>query len=147
MKMFLKSFFKYNYQINQAIADRFKSYNNQLDGEINRLANHMMNAHQILLSRINGNGLLKSPWEIFPLETFSERNQKLFDQTIVLLDSRDLEEVIIFKTFSGVEFEKKISDILIHIVNHSTYHRGQIALLMRTKGLEPVTSDYIHWKS
>jgi uncharacterized damage-inducible protein DinB len=30
-----------------------------------------------------------------------------------------------------------------HLVNHSTYHRGQIAALMRQMGAEPVSTDLI----
>ncbi|WP_209331385.1 DinB family protein [Lunatimonas salinarum] len=33
-----------------------------------------------------------------------------------------------------------------HIVNHSTYHRGQIATLFRESGLQPVVTDYIMLK-
>jgi len=29
-----------------------------------------------------------------------------------------------------------------HLVNHSTYHRGQIALMMRQLGAKPVTTDF-----
>lgn len=147
MKQFLTSFFTYNFQINQGLAARFKSYDFQLDSEICRLANHLLNAHQIWLDRINGSGSLKSPWEDFPIQTFSERNRKLYDLTLALLESQNLEETILFKTFAGVEIEKKALDILVHVVNHSTYHRGQIAMKMRSKGFEPVASDYIHWAS
>ncbi|HSF56040.1 MAG TPA: DinB family protein [Algoriphagus sp.] len=145
MKQFFTSFLTYNFQVNQGLADRFRAYDFQLSEEIIRLANHLLNAHQIWLDRIGGTPSLKSPWEIFPIGTFAERNHKLYDQTLILIDSVDPEEIISFKTFAGAEFEKKVSDILIHVVNHSTYHRGQIAMLMRANGLEPVPSDYIHW--
>jgi uncharacterized damage-inducible protein DinB len=32
---------------------------------------------------------------------------------------------------------------MIHLVNHSTYHRAQIATLLRQGGLEPVNTDFI----
>ena len=46
----------------------------------------------------------------------------------------------------GNLFENKIDDILFHIINHSTYHRGQIMMLFRESGLEPIFSDYIFHK-
>lgn len=145
MKQFLQRFFEYNYQINQLLDSKFQSYNYQLEGEIIRLVNHLMNAHQIWIERIESNITLKNPWEDFPVESFSSRNQTLYERTLEILDSADFEKIIAYKSFSGAKFEKKVSDILIHIVNHSTYHRGQIAQLMRKHGLEPVPSDYIHW--
>ena len=33
--------------------------------------------------------------------------------------------------------------IMIHLVNHSSYHRAQIALLLRQKGFEPINTDFI----
>jgi len=32
--------------------------------------------------------------------------------------------------------------LMQHLVNHSTYHRGQIALMMRQLGVEPVATDF-----
>ena len=32
---------------------------------------------------------------------------------------------------------------MIHLVNHSTYHRAQIALVFRQIGLEAVNTDFI----
>jgi uncharacterized damage-inducible protein DinB len=44
----------------------------------------------------------------------------------------------------GEHFSNKIGDILMHVVMHSAYHRGQIAADMRASGLEPVYTDFIH---
>ena len=33
--------------------------------------------------------------------------------------------------------------IMIHLVNHSSYHRAQIAMLLRQNGFEPVNTDFI----
>lgn len=145
MKEFLKRFFEYNFQINASLDARFKSYDYSLEGDIIRLANHVINAHQIWIERIEGNIRLKNPWEDFPIESFGARNQALYEKSLALLANADLEQVISFQSFSGAAFEKRVSDILVHIVNHATYHRGQIAQLMRKSGLEPVPSDYIHW--
>ncbi|GAA0878088.1 damage-inducible protein DinB [Algoriphagus jejuensis] len=145
MKEFLQRFFEYNHQINQLLGARFQSYDYQMDQEIIRLATHLINAHQIWIERIEGNITLKNPWEDFPIESFHSRNEALYAKTLEILETTDLDSKISFHSFSGAAFEKKASDILIHIVNHATYHRGQLASLMRKTGLEPVSSDYIHW--
>jgi uncharacterized damage-inducible protein DinB len=43
----------------------------------------------------------------------------------------------------GKYFENNVQQIMIHLVNHGTYHRGQVAMLLRQKGFEPVNTDYI----
>jgi uncharacterized damage-inducible protein DinB len=35
-----------------------------------------------------------------------------------------------------------LSHLLQHMANHSTYHRGQISLMMRQLGAEPVATDF-----
>jgi uncharacterized damage-inducible protein DinB len=34
--------------------------------------------------------------------------------------------------------------MLTHVLFHSAYHRGQIALQMRASGMEPAYTDFIH---
>lgn len=146
MKKFYEDFFLYNYQVNQELALSFQSYDYSLGDEITRLANHILNAQQIWIGRINGEKTLASPWEDFPLSSFEKRNKELFDVTLDLISGSDLDKGISFRTFAGPKMEKKISDILTHLVNHSTYHRGQIALLMRSGGFDPIKSDFIYFR-
>ena len=35
-------------------------------------------------------------------------------------------------------------DVLTHVILHSAYHRGQVALAMRAAGMEPAYTDFIH---
>jgi uncharacterized damage-inducible protein DinB len=37
-----------------------------------------------------------------------------------------------------------VEEILTHVTIHSAYHRGQIASDVRSAGLEPAYTDYIH---
>jgi uncharacterized damage-inducible protein DinB len=36
----------------------------------------------------------------------------------------------------------KLAHLIQHVVNHSTYHRGQVAVMMRQLGAEPVATDF-----
>jgi len=38
----------------------------------------------------------------------------------------------------------KLVHLIQHVVNHSTYHRGQVTLMMRQLGAQPVATDF-HW--
>jgi len=44
----------------------------------------------------------------------------------------------------GEVFTTGVSDILMHVVMHSAYHRGQIAADMRANGHTPASTDFIH---
>ena len=47
---------------------------------------------------------------------------------------------------NGQAFDNSVRDILFNVINHSTYHRGQIAREFREYGPEPLVTDYIFYK-
>jgi uncharacterized damage-inducible protein DinB len=38
--------------------------------------------------------------------------------------------------------QMRLAHLMQHVANHSTYHRGQVALMMRQLDAEPVTTDF-----
>jgi uncharacterized damage-inducible protein DinB len=53
------------------------------------------------------------------------------------------DRILKYKNYVGDYYETNVEQIMIHLVNHGTYHRGQIALLMRQHGQEPINTDFI----
>lgn len=49
---------------------------------------------------------------------------------------------ISFITRKGAAYTLPFSDIIIHITNHGTYHRGQVVNMIRMLGETPVNTDY-----
>jgi uncharacterized damage-inducible protein DinB len=41
--------------------------------------------------------------------------------------------------------EISLAHLMQHLANHSTYHRGQVSLMMRQLGAEPVATDFAHF--
>src|SRR5262249_36139226 len=50
-----------------------------------------------------------------------------------------------YRSLGGEPFRNTVEDILTQLHGHSLYHRGQIALLMRAMGAEPVSTDFVFW--
>ena len=46
-------------------------------------------------------------------------------------------------SFKGDTFTRPLGETLVHIVNHGTYHRGQVATLLRQLGKIPASTDYL----
>ena len=61
------------------------------------------------------------------------------------LPADQLQRKIPYKNSVGLAFESTIEDMLLHVVLHGCYHRGQVALVMRGAGAEPAPTDYIAW--
>lgn len=56
--------------------------------------------------------------------------------------SGGLDATITYRNRAGVESRNSLWEILMHIVLHGTYHRGQIALLARDGNGVPASTDF-----
>jgi uncharacterized damage-inducible protein DinB len=59
--------------------------------------------------------------------------------------SSDLKSSIHYRTSSGENFTNQLEDLLQHLVNHGTYHRGNISAMLRQQGYPGHSTDYIYF--
>jgi uncharacterized damage-inducible protein DinB len=59
------------------------------------------------------------------------------------LDEAGLAAAATYKNSKGVEYSTPYREMLMHVVMHSGYHRGQVAMAIRAAGGEPANTDYI----
>lgn len=99
----------------------------------------------IWLARIREIPVSVGVWDEHDLETCKKMHQQASAQIKSEIDSRItmLQQTVKYKTTKGVPYEDHIDDILLHLFNHGTYHRGQIAQDLRLNGFEPINTDYI----
>ena len=50
-----------------------------------------------------------------------------------------------YKTQAGVPYQNPLWQVVLHIVNHGAYHRGQVTNMLRQLGLKPVNLDLINF--
>ena len=67
------------------------------------------------------------------------------EQYLVTLSDADLARVVEYRTLAGKAYADPLAGLMRHLVNHSTYHRGQVATQMRHVGLVPPTTDLIEY--
>ncbi|RPI68792.1 MAG: DUF664 domain-containing protein [Ignavibacteriales bacterium] len=109
---------------------------------------HIVSSEWIWLQRWLGNNPSAPPdWSdkpsIKPLveklnEVEAERNKFLFN-----LKDEDLNKLLIYNLLSGKTQQNILQEVLQHVVNHSTYHRGQLATLFRQIDEKPPSTDLI----
>lgn len=137
--------FEYNFYYNQQLIHLFEKEFALVPEKSLKLINHILNAHQVWNSRI----LKEESFGVWQMNEFSDLtkiNNTNFSNTKKIIQEFDLVQTVFYQNSKGERFENKIEDILFHTVNHSTYHRGQIALLFRKSGIDPLVSDYIFYK-
>ncbi len=109
---------------------------------------HIYGAEWLWLERWHGRipSALPTAADFPDLESLRARwveHERNLETYIDALTPSELERVIKYKNTRGTPFEGPIWPMLQHVVNHSTYHRGQITTLLRQLGATPVTTDLI----
>lgn len=137
--------FKYNNWATEKTANSIINLDEILPGAV-KLLSHIIAAQEIWLNRITGTQSNINLWDNFIIDESILKSASLTNQWINLFEGRDnsfLEKRIHYKNSSGENFESSIKDIATQVLNHSTYHRAQIALLVRQANGTPAITDYI----
>ncbi len=146
MKVFFNQLFDYNFYCNKKWIEEC----NRLDSvpeKSKELFSHILNAHHIWNTRILGRPSELKVWQLHDIKDWGDihyENQRSSFEIITNAD--DFEKRIDYENSEGRLFINNLQDILFHIINHSTHHRGQIASDFRNNNLEPLPLDYIHYK-
>ena len=109
---------------------------------------HVYGAEWIWLERWRGLSPRSLPFSLdFPdVERIRTRWQDVEREQREFLDALDparLAEVISYVNLKGETFAYPLRRMLQHVVNHSSYHRGQIATLLRQLGATPLSTDLL----
>lgn len=71
---------------------------------------------------------------------------ELSGQYAAFFDGQDLDEVISIEHPRYGALDTAVSELVQHVVNHGTYHRGNITAMLRQQGHAGVPTDYIIYK-
>ena len=75
--------------------------------------------------------------------TSQEQKVRLF---VLSLGEENLHRTFKYRTFDGQEMESQFAHMLQHVVNHASYHRGQITTMLRQLGAPaPRSQDLIRF--
>jgi len=61
------------------------------------------------------------------------------------LTQGDLDRVFEYKTINFGVYTNPLWQSLQHLANHGTYHRGQVATMIRQHGAKPISTDLMHF--
>ncbi len=108
---------------------------------------HIWFAETGWLSRLKENG-----WEATKVANFAGTNADLFkewkktsEEFKVFVEKSDLEKEIHFE-HNEEKFSIPTREIIQTVLNHGSYHRGQVVMMMRQSGVLKITqTDYIEW--
>jgi uncharacterized damage-inducible protein DinB len=111
-----------------------------------RAMSHLVGAGRLWLARLEGSRQ-KPPavWPGLSLEEAAAGIEELARRWTGFsgLDESSLARPVSYTNSKGEPWTSSVGDILIHVVLHGGYHRGQIASELRAAGFTPAYTDYI----
>lgn len=147
MKDFFIRLFNYDGFANEAILGTLLK-SSQPEKAIKLMA-HLLAAQRIWYDRCSGSPSFAGPlWQddgnINEFASIIKKNNADWINYLDTLTDAEFENIVRYNNLKGDPFENKLSDILIHVINHGTHHRAQIGQQLKFAGTEilPVT-DYI----
>jgi uncharacterized damage-inducible protein DinB len=91
-------------------------------------------------------GLVFSADDFPDVESFRRRFATVATDTAAYLDgleAGELDRPLELLTPNGDRWALPLWRQLVHAVNHSSYHRGQVAVMLRERGFAPAPSDFV----
>jgi uncharacterized damage-inducible protein DinB len=144
MKRYFIKLYQYNSWANARVLNNL--HQQHIDDEkILTLMGHIVAAQFLWLHRIKG---LAPPdvklWGAYTLPQLITLAEDAGNQWLKFVEQEDnFDRELSYTNYVGDAYTNNVEMIMIHLVNHSSYHRAQIALLLRQKGFEPVNTDFI----
>ncbi|GAB4297737.1 MAG: hypothetical protein Kow0098_22290 [Ignavibacteriaceae bacterium] len=142
MKNYYINLFNYNDWANDAALKSIEAFR---DDKLLRIFSHIINAQFLWLGRILEPKKL-NPWDEMSLEECFRASKASTEEWLRYLEQTDdttFGTLIRYTNTRGENFTNSVKVILTHVINHSSYHRGQIAMMVRNLGGEPAATDYI----
>jgi len=61
------------------------------------------------------------------------------------LTQEDLDRMMEYKTMKFGVYKNPLWQSMLHLVNHGTYHRGQVTTILRQLDAQPILTDLMHF--
>ena len=112
---------------------------------------HLANAENIWWQRLQGveNISMANPHNNIGFDKVAQQllqQDEALQNYIANTDTKGFEKVLDYRNLKGEAFTQPIYQILIHLFNHATYHRGQIVTLLRQLNVQQIpATDFIVW--
>lgn len=117
-------------------------------GGVSGTVNHIVWAEELWLRRWQGAAppAVAQGRDLESLSAAQDRWERIEDERnryLGALSDTSLASAVVVKASSGGEFRHQLRETLLHVTDHSTYHRGQIIAMLRQLGRTPPSTGLI----
>lgn len=150
MKKYFLDLFEYNNWANDKIILKLHELNYEFKEQHPlKILSHIISSQDTWLERVKGtktyNIFLWEEYSIQEIEVLSISSHKGWIKFISKMSEKNFDSVCSYKNSKGEKNSRSYQDIIQHLINHSSYHRGQINQILRMNNIEPVITDFIYY--
>ena len=153
----IHNLYEFNYWANHKILgvietlspEQFTKDHGSSHGGIHGTLFHIMGAEEIWLKRWKGESPTTfSKAEDYPtLDALTQHwdvvEHEMMGFCHMLKTDDDILKVLSYNDLKGNSYAQPLYQMMQHLVNHSSYHRGQVVTMLRQLGAKPVGTDMI----
>jgi uncharacterized damage-inducible protein DinB len=152
--MTIQELLAYEHWANQTFLDYLETlpdelFTKEIPGvfpSISATFGHIYSAGQTWFKRIKGE---PAPLENIVFHSVAEAKKKFtqwYEEIQSYMDQMEDKQVIDYQNTRGQSFQSTIREIVQHLVNHGTYHRGNVSEKLRSQGYQSVSTDFIFYR-
>lgn len=159
MKELLQQLAAYNVWANQLLLELiYKLPEEQLQKElpssfpsIHRTLLHMLDAESIWWQRMRLQENTIAPSASFNGSTIElgqqlQQQNRLWESWVLAATPAALDHVFLYYNSKREHFKQPIYQMITHVLNHGTYHRGQLVTMLRQLGVTKIPqTDFGYW--
>ncbi len=159
MKAYFATFARYNAWANRRLYDAVAGVPDELYrqdrgaffGSLRGTLNHILVGDRAWLTRITGKGTPPASLDQILYDDFASLNQARAaeDEGIIRviegLDEARLAGTIRYRNMRGEDMEQPLTEVLAHVFNHQTHHRGQAHTLLSQMGHAAPALDFVYF--
>ena len=160
MKDLLKQYAAFNIWANQKLTELILTLPEEMQQRelpssftsIHRTIFHMWDAESIWWQRMKLHERIVRPSDNFKNASTRDvvngllNQNKQWEDWVNNATELSIAHVFQYQTFDKETFKQPIYQMLLHVFNHGTYHRGQLVNMLRQLGVEKIPpTDFILW--
>lgn len=112
---------------------------------------HLLDAESIWWQRLKLQERIERPSEAFSgnfaeLSAALQKQDKQWQNWVQAASEAMLQHEFIYRNLKKQRFKQPVYQMLLHLFNHGTYHRGQLVTMLREAGVQKIPqTDFMVW--
>lgn len=115
-------------------------------GSLHIIVHHLVWAEMVWLGRVDQNTVaVMQDQDMQDMLAVWRRSSSKWAEILESASDADFDKHFSYFNTKGDAFQNNLGEIVFHVVDHATYHIGQLMTALRGFGIEPVPTNIIHY--